>query len=60
LSEEQGKWFAKIIETLTLQNPKTYQDLQQDFENEIINDDFELFWHNKIMKGLEGKGLILL
>jgi hypothetical protein len=34
--------------------------LQQDFENEIINDDFELFWHNKIIKGLEGKGLIHL
>jgi hypothetical protein len=35
-------------------------ELLQKVSDEIINDDFELFWHNKIMKGLEGKGLILL
>jgi hypothetical protein len=60
LSEEQGKWVAKMFDTISIHNPTTYQSLQQDFETEIIDDDFELFWHNKIMKGLEGKGLILL
>lgn len=58
LSEEQGNWLAKMIKTLTSNDAKTYQSLHQDFENEIPNDDFELFWHNKIVKGLEGKGLI--
>ena len=60
LSEEQGKWLVKILDIATIQNPTSYQFLQQDFENEIFNDDFELFWHNKIIKGLEGKGLIHL
>lgn len=58
VSEEQGIWLKKILTNHSIENAITYDALQKDFEQEIVDDDFELFWHNKVLKTLSGVGLV--
>lgn len=49
ISNIQGRWLSNILSEPHLQQPILYQDLQQSYEKLGIDDDFELFWFNKIL-----------
>jgi hypothetical protein len=60
LSKPQGLWLKSMMQQLNIhqENAVSMQLLKQDFENHLPDEDFELFWYNKVMKNLRGKGLI--
>jgi len=60
LSREQAVWLVAIMQQTSLQteNGLTMLALKTDFENKLPDEDFELFWFNKVMKNLRGKGFI--
>jgi radical SAM superfamily enzyme YgiQ (UPF0313 family) len=60
LSELQGKWLLKLLSEITfLSDPKiSFQDIKLSYENNNVDDDFELIWYNKIYPTLKGAGLI--
>ena len=61
MNREEGEWFVKTLEELSVQNSKTksFQQLKNDFEQKGL-EDFELFWHSKPLKTLKSYGLLVL
>lgn len=61
VAENQGIWFAGILEKLSVKNPKTYTllEVKQHYEAAGL-EDFELFWDNKPINTLFKYGLLQL
>jgi hypothetical protein len=61
LPREQGEWFSDILSKLTLSGNRIYtmQELKESFEAKGF-DDFELFWFNKPVSGMNKLGLLRL
>jgi len=62
LNKAEGEWFVNILPQLHISNFKAYslQELKKDFETNLPNIDFELFWDNKPMNTLYKVGLLHL
>lgn len=62
MNEKQGIWLSEILNQLTALNFEgiTWGELKKSYENQDMEDDFELFWFNKIRKSLLEMGLIVL
>lgn len=62
LSEKQGIWLTEILHQLTAVKLEgiTWGELKKSYENQEIEDDFELLSFNKIRKNLLEMGLIVL
>ena len=61
VDKEQGTWLARILQILSISNPKTLslQEIKADYENAGL-EDFELFWDNKPVNTLYKAGLLQL
>jgi radical SAM superfamily enzyme YgiQ (UPF0313 family) len=61
LERQQGKWLAKILPMLSVNNLKlqTLQDVKDNYEAEGL-EDFELFWDNKPMNTMYKAELLML
>ncbi len=61
LERKQGKWLAKILPMLSVNNIKllTLQDVKDNYEAEGL-EDFELFWDNKPMNTMYKAELLML
>lgn len=61
VNETQGKWFAGIIEKLSIKNLQmfTLSEVKQNYEADGL-EDFELFWDNKPINALFKFGLLQL
>lgn len=60
VSEQQGMWLLQLLQKLLVTNSMalSFADVRADFENNLPDEDFELFWYNKVYKNLRVKGLI--
>lgn len=60
LNKNHGLWLAGILEKIKISHEKNYtlQEIREDFDKQEFEEDFELFWFNKVIKNLRGKGLI--
>jgi hypothetical protein len=61
LERQQGKWLAKILPMLSVNNLKllTLQDVKDNYEADGL-EDFELFWDNKPMNTMHKAGLLMV
>jgi radical SAM superfamily enzyme YgiQ (UPF0313 family) len=61
VDKEQGEWLARILQFISISNPKTLtlQEVKKDYENAGL-EDFELFWDNKPVNSLYKVGLLML
>ncbi len=61
MSESQGNWLIAVLYQLSSSKYEglTWGEFKKSYENEGIEDDFELFWFNKIHKNLLDLGLIV-
>ncbi len=61
LPEDQGLWLVSQLNILqgSLGEPITWKDLTESYEAAGIEEDFELFWFNKIRKPLLLQGLLI-
>ena len=61
VDKEQGKWLTKILQIISVSNPKTLtlKEVKADYENAGL-EDFELFWDNKPVSTLCKVGLLQL
>jgi len=59
--EQQGVWFANMLEKLSIANSKTYtlQEVKENYEAAGL-EDFELFWDNKPISTMNKVGLLRL
>jgi hypothetical protein len=62
VSRAQGEWLITILPLLSVTMPKiyTYAEVQQHYEANSIEDDFVLFWYNKVIPVLNKYGLLVL
>lgn len=62
LPEDQGNWLAEQLTIMKgpLGEPYSWKDLTTSYEAAGIEEDFELFWFNKIRKPLLQQGLLIL
>ncbi|MBK7692090.1 MAG: radical SAM protein [Bacteroidetes bacterium] len=60
LNQNQGHWLLKTLQGMqgSEQSSTTLQIIKQDYEQQNFEEDFDLFWYNKVLKYLKGKGLI--
>lgn len=60
MEKENGEWFLKILERLSVYNNEqlTFSAIKTDYE--IHFDDFELFWYSKPVNSLRAQGLLVL
>jgi hypothetical protein len=58
---KQGEWLASMLPELSLENKKIYsrQEVKENYEAAGL-EDFELFWDNKPITGLDKMGLLQL
>ena len=61
VGEAEGLWFASMLERLSVNNSKiwTLQEVKDDYEAAGL-EDFELFWDNKPVNGMNKVGLLRL
>lgn len=61
VSKEQGEWFAELLKTISIANPKvlTLQEVRDSYTTAGL-EDFELFWDNKPVNTLWKVGLLAL
>lgn len=61
LDKDKGLWLAKLLDKITVTNPKVYtlQEIKADYEAAGL-EDFELFWDNKPVNTLCKTGLLSL
>jgi hypothetical protein len=61
VDKKQGEWFAHILQKLSIENIKTYtlQEVKDDYDAAGL-EDFELFWDNKPVSGMNKVGLLRL
>jgi hypothetical protein len=62
LDYEQAVWFLEVLTMLSTEsvNSLTYQQLHSQFSEKFIDEDFELWWYNKIMKHATVVGLLVV
>jgi len=60
-SKSQGEWFIEMLPKLSIYHPKTYslQEIKDSYEAAGL-EDFELFWDNKPVSGMNRLGLLKL
>jgi hypothetical protein len=60
MEKENGEWFLKILERLSVYNNEqlTFSAIKTDYE--IHFGDFELFWYSKPINSLRAHGLLVL
>ena len=60
LKKNEGIWFYNLLTKLNISNEinLTLNQIKVDYESNDFDEDFELFWFNKILKQLNGNGLI--
>lgn len=61
VDKTKGEWLFTMLQQLSISNPKTYflQEVMTSYETAGL-EDFELFWDNKPVSGLNRVGLLLL
>jgi len=61
VGEAEGRWFTSMLERLSVNNSKiwTLQEVKDDYEAAGL-EDFELFWDNKPVNGMNKVGLLRL
>jgi radical SAM superfamily enzyme YgiQ (UPF0313 family) len=61
VQKEQGEWFVKILEQLSVSNAKTMTlaEVKENYEAAGL-EDFELFWDNKPISSMHKLGLLRL
>ena len=61
VTKAEGIWLVGMLEKLSINNPKllTLQEVKDDYEAAGL-EDFELFWDNKPMNGMNKVGLLKL
>jgi hypothetical protein len=62
LNKNNGLWLIELLGKINIhQNERlSLQQIKDDYELQSFDEDFELFWFNKVMKNLQGKGLVLI
>jgi hypothetical protein len=62
LNKNNGLWLIELLGKINIhQNERlSLQQIKDDYEQQSFDEDFELFWFNKVMKNLQGKGLVLI
>lgn len=60
INQNQGTWLLKTLQRIQLdgQSNTTLQNIKEDYEKHHFEEEFDLFWYNKVIKYLKGKGLI--
>ncbi len=62
VSKAQGQWLAALLQTISVYNERqfTYREVADEYEAAGMEEDFELFWHNKVMAALAHEGLLIV
>ncbi len=62
LSKNQGLWLLNILKRIHITDDAnaTLQTIKDAYDSNEFEEDFDLFWYNKVIKNLKGKGLITI